>query len=279
MVAPWKKKTVDELAKDIKSATTTAIVSISGIPSKQFQLIRKKLKGQVKINIVRNNIIRLALEKAGVQPLVEEMKGPTGLLTTSLNPFKLSKLISSCKIKAPAKVGSIAPYDIIVPKGDTPFPAGPIIGDVQKAGIKAKIQGGKIVVTEDCLVVKQGKPVPAEAASILARLGITPMEIGLGLKAACEASVIYNADTLGIDDESTKARIAAAHLNALNLAFNANICTKETVKLMLQKAHAEAINLAYNAEIINKETIEFYLSKANAQASALSGRIPEAPKE
>lgn len=279
MVATWKKKTVESLVKDIDSAKTTAIVGVTGIPSKQFQQIRKKLKGDVKLKMVKNSIIKLALEKAKMQGLEGYIKGSCGILTTNLNPFKLSKLVNSCRTRAPAKAGSIAPCDIVVPKGDTPFPAGPIIGDVQKAGIKAKIQGGKIVVTEDSLVVKQGNPVPAEAASIIARLGITPFEIGLDLNAACESGVVYGGDVLAINESSTKAKITRAYQSAFNLAYNANIYTKDTVKLFMQKAHSEALSLSYNANIVNKETIQFYLAKANAEASALKARILETSGE
>jgi large subunit ribosomal protein L10 len=279
MVSNSKKKVVENLAKEIGSAKTTAVVSITGIPSKQFQQIRKKLKGDAKLTIVKNSILRLALKKSNTEALGEHAQGPSGLITTSLNPFKLSKLINSCKTKAPAKPGSISPCDILVPKGDTPFPAGPIIGDVQKAGIKAKIQGGKIVVTEDSLVVKQGAPVPAEAAGILARLGITPFEIGLGLSAAYEGGIVYPKEVLNIDESATRARIVEAYRNALNLAYNARIFTKDTSKLFLQKAHSDAINLAFNAKIMNKETIEYFLAKANAEAKALSALVPETPKE
>jgi len=45
----------------------------------------------------------------------------------------------------------------MIPAGDTPFKPGPIIGDLQKVGIKAKIQGGKIVITDDSLVVKKAE--------------------------------------------------------------------------------------------------------------------------
>lgn len=276
MVATSKKKTVESLAKEINTANTTALVSIVDIPSKQFQHIRKKLRGSVKLTIVKNNLIALALDKAKMQNLAGHMKGPSGIITTNLSPFKLSRLLGSCRTKAPAKAGSISQCDITVPKGDTPFPAGPIIGEVQKAGIKAKIQGGKIVVTEDCLVVKKGDAVPAEAAGILARLGITPVEIGLGLNAAYEKGVVYAGDVLSIDEESTKARIVNAHRSALNLAFNAGVYTKETVKLFIQKAHAGAVNLAHNAGVLNKETIGAYLAKAEAQAKALHAIIPEA---
>lgn len=278
MVATWKKKTVENLVKEINSAKTIALVGITNIPSKQFQQIRKKLKGDINLKIIKNNIIKLALEKANIKNLAEHIKGPNGLVTTNLSPFKLSKLINACRTKAPAKAGSIAPCDIIVPKGDTPFPAGPVIGDIQKAGIKAKIQGGKIVVTEDSLVIKNGDAVPAETAGILARLGITPFEIGLELSAAHENGIIYTGGVLSIDEKSTKTNIVKAYKNAFNLAFNANIYTKETVKLLVLKAYFEALNLAYNAEIMTEETIEFYLAKANIQANTLMALVPKTPE-
>jgi large subunit ribosomal protein L10 len=277
MVSTSKKKTVELLAKEINAANTIALASIEGIPSKQFQQIRKKLRDNVKLIIVKNSLIALALEKAKVKELAGRIKGPSGIITTSISPFKLSRLVNSCKIKAPAKAGSVSPCDIVVPKGDTPFPAGPVIGDIQKAGIKAKIQGGKIVVTEDSLVVKKGGIVPAEAAGILARLGITPMDIGLGLNAAYEKGVVYAGDVLSIDEDSTKAGITTAHRNAVNLAFNAGVYTGETVRLFIQKAHTQAVSLAQNAGVVNKETVGFHLSKAEAQAKALNAVIPNVP--
>ena len=134
-------------------------------------------------------------------------------------------------------------------------------------------------MTEDSLVVKQGKSVPAEAAGIIARLGITPFEIGLDLNAACEGGVVYTSDILTIDEESTKAKVVKAYQNAFNLAYNANVYTKDTVKLFMQKAHSEALSLSYSAKIVNKETIQFYLAKANAEASVLKAKIPETTGE
>ena len=45
---------------------------------------------------------------------------------------------------APAKEGQLAPFDIVVPKGPTPFGPGPIIGELQKIGLPAAIEAGKI---------------------------------------------------------------------------------------------------------------------------------------
>ncbi|MDD5111528.1 MAG: 50S ribosomal protein L10, partial [Candidatus Altiarchaeota archaeon] len=84
MVATWKKKTVDALAKDIAAANTTAVVRVSNIPSSQFQQIRKKLKDEIKLRVVKNSIIKLALEKAKLNDLAKHVDNQSAIITTNL---------------------------------------------------------------------------------------------------------------------------------------------------------------------------------------------------
>jgi len=275
MVATWKPKEVEELAKKMSKSKVVGIVNIEGIPSKQLQQMRKSLKDKAEIRVSKKNLITRALEKAKLKGMTEHLNGSLGIVFSDSDPFKLSKIIESGKISAPPKAGSISPQDIMVPAGDTSLPPGPVIGDLQRAGIKAKIEGGKIVVTEDSLVVKEGDVISPEAASALARLGIEPIEIGLKLKAAYESGTIYTSDVLHIDEAETLGRIQMAYTNSLNLAMDAGIYNKVTIPLLLSDAHQKALNLATNAEILTKETIKTILSKASAHASALKSLIPE----
>jgi len=168
----------------------------------------------------------------------------------------------------------------MIPAGDTPFKPGPIIGDLQKVGIKAKIQGGKIVITDDSLVVKKGGVISADLANVLSRLGIQPVELGLKITSAYESGMLYPGDVLDIDSEKTIADLQTAHTLSLNLAYNAGIYNKETTRLFLRKAFTEAMSLAINAEIVNKETIEMLLAKANMQMQSIAAAAAgEAPAE
>ena len=45
----------------------------------------------------------------------------------------------------PARGGEIAPEDILVKKGETPFKPGPIVSEFQRAGLPAAIEKGKII--------------------------------------------------------------------------------------------------------------------------------------
>jgi len=280
MVASWKEEEVKTLGKKIKTSKVVGLVGINGIPSRSFVQMRKSLRGKVDLRVTRNRLIRRALKKGESTDLEPFIKGEMGIiLTDSLNPFQLERLLSQSRTAAPAKPGSIAPLDIVIPAGNTPFAAGPIIGELQAAGVKAKIESGKIVVSEDSKIVSAGEAISLEVASVLNRFGIEPFEIGLDLYVAKEEGTVYSSEILKIDEEQTLKNFTLAHQQALNLAFQAEIFTSETVLSFVQKAHWAALNLAIGAEIPTKETIESLLLKAGLEAQALAGIIPKNEKK
>ncbi|VVB51148.1 50S ribosomal protein L10 [uncultured archaeon] len=274
MVADWKTKELKHLVSKIKAAKVVGVVNIEGVPSKQFQSMRRTLGKDVEIRVARKNIISRALHDAKVGSLGDHVSGSSGLILTNLDPFKLEKRLKQCEVAAPAKAGSLAPFDIVIPKGDTPFPAGPIIGELQTVGIKAKIEAGKIVVKEDSPVVKQGEPISPQLATVLARLGIEPVTIALKLNAAYDGQLVYTSDVLHVDAETTIAKLADASRNAFNLAVNAGIVNSKTIEYFITEASKNARNLAINAEIVNKQTVDVFISQANAHAKALFASLP-----
>jgi large subunit ribosomal protein L10 len=237
--------------------------------------MRKTFSGKLDLKVARNNIIKHALKKAKVnEEFINYVQGPSGIILTDLSPFKLEELLSENKSKAAAKPNSIAPIDIVIPKGDTPFAPGPIIGELQAVGVKAKIQGGKIVVLEDSRVVSAGKTISPELASVLARFGVEPFEIGFKLSAALEDGFVYPGEVLHIDEKETLAKITSAYQSALNLSLNAGVINSVTIPYFIRDSHLKALNLAFNAGIYTKETLNFMLAKANSEAQALSSHIP-----
>ncbi len=279
MVAGWKLKEIEELTKRMSKSKVTGLVGISGIPSRQFQTIRKSLLGKAELKISRNNLIKRSFENANMKGLEKHIQGSMGLVFTDLNPFELNKILRSNRISAPAKAGNIAPEDIVVPAGETSLAAGPIIGDLQRVKVNAQIQRGKIVVMEDSLVVKKGEEVSPDLANILTRLGIEPMEIGLDLSAAYENSIIYTSDILSIDETKTISDLQTAYQSALNLALNSGVYNSITMRYLLNNAFSNAMNLAINADITNRETIKFFLAKANREMLSLASRIPDSLDE
>ena len=231
-VAEWKKEEVASLKELIKSHEVVGMANLLDIPAPQLQKMRKTLKDSAVLKMSRKTFMSLALNDSGKENIValeEYMEGQPAMIFTNMNPFKLYKILESSKTAAPAKAGSIAPEDIVVPKGDTAFKPGPILGELQKIGIPAKIEKGKIVITSDKTIVAAGESIPRDVASILTRLEIFPLEVGIDLRAAYEDQTVYTSDILTIDDEQTVMDIQQAFTRALNLSVNAVIFNKVSV--------------------------------------------------
>ncbi|MCS7131439.1 MAG: 50S ribosomal protein L10, partial [Hadesarchaea archaeon] len=150
-IAPWKREALSELIEMFNRYPIVGVLSIGGLPAAQFQRIRQQLYGQAEIIVSKNTLLKLAIEKAAEQrdpklrELVNYFEGPSALIFSRLNPFKLSRTLRMNKINAPAKPGMVSPRDIVIPAGETDFSPGPIVGELQRAGIKARIQAGKVV--------------------------------------------------------------------------------------------------------------------------------------
>ncbi|MEE1117409.1 MAG: 50S ribosomal protein L10 [Methanosphaera sp.] len=274
-VADWKKEKVAELEELTNNNEIIGIVNLADIPAPQLQTMRRTLGDKAILKMSRKNFIKIALSNSNkdVEGLADYLEGQPAMVFTEMNPFKLFKILEDSKTEAPAKAGAIAPADIVVPAGDTSFPPGPILGELQQAGIPAKIDKGSIVVQEDATVVKEGEPVPKNVADVLTKLEIYPMEVGMDLLAVCEGDTIYTADVLKIDEEETLQTIATAYQNAINLSVNAGIVNSESAPILIQKAATEAMNLAINANILTSETTDKILSKAYAQMLAVASLL------
>ncbi|MGZ5563186.1 MAG: 50S ribosomal protein L10 [Halobacteriota archaeon] len=272
----WKDEEISHIKADVKTHDVVAVVSIHGIPARQFQDMRAELKNVAKIQVARNTLIHRALEQSGESTLklFENVEGQTALIFTNLNPFKLFKLIENSKTPAPAKAGEKAPRDIIVEKGPTSFRPGPIVGDLQNAGIPAAIEKGKIVIRETKTVVKTGEPISARLADVLQRLEIYPMEVGLYLRAAYDGDVIYTSEDLKIDEQAFFNQVVSAVSNALNLSINIGYPTSLTVETLLQKGTFEGMTLGLEAEIFEPEVLKILLLRAHKVAMWLVNELP-----
>src|SRR2546422_217415 len=157
--------------------------------------------------------------------------------------------------------------------------SGPVVGELQKAGIPAAIERGKVVIRQDKLLVKTGQRIPRDVAQQLARLEIFPLVVGLDLRGAYEAGTVFRREALAIDDAIVRGQIGQAGRQAFALALEIAYVTRETIGPLLAKAHAQALGLAVESEVPTKESIKFLLAKAQAQMLALAARVPSTAGE
>src|SRR4030042_492805 len=280
-VATWKKDAVADLAKKMSKSKVIGIIDVHGVPAPAFQTMRTNLRGKAEIVMLKNTLLKLAIQetaksKKGLEKLVEVVDGQCAVVTSDMHPFRLFRQLDATKTKMPARGGEISPDDIEIKAGDTPFKPGPVVGELQKAGLPAAIEQGKVVIKKDKLLVKKGDKIPREVALVLSKLEIYPLTVGLNLNAAFEDGMVYQKDVLAVDDVEILNRVKAAASGALNLSVFISYPTKQSIRLLVSKAHMNALNLAVNGDIANEETIKIMLSKANVQMLSLASKVPAA---
>ncbi len=248
-IQDWKKKEVELIKKDLSSYNIIGIVDMTNMPSAQLQQMRSTLKKDFLIKMSKARLVKLAInqlkeQKKNIAELLPYIRGMPALIYTKENPFRLAKSLQKSKSKAPAKGGQLAPNDITIPAGPTPFSPGPVIGELSQAGLKTQVVDGKIHIKEDKVVVKEGEVITAKIASLLSKLKIEPMEIGLNLTAAYEDGIIYKKDVLSIDDKVFLQNIQTAHMDAIKLALAIEYPEKTILELLIKKYYLETIALA-----------------------------------
>jgi large subunit ribosomal protein L10 len=247
-VAPWKKDEVARLTKLILDNPVVAVAEVGGIPAPQMQQMRSSLRGQVAVVGSKNRLLAIALREAGksrpgLEALSAKLHGQSVILATKQNPFKLFKSLKAGASMAPLKGGQVAPHDIVIPKGGTPFGPGPIVGELQKVGIPAKIEAGKVVISKDATPVKAGAVVSQELATMLAKLEIRPVELKIDLKAAFENDTMFLPDALAVDETVILGQLGIAVRTAHEVSLATGFITSQTADALLGRAYKQAIAL------------------------------------
>lgn len=287
-VAEYKKKVVKNIVDLSSQYPIVGVVNMENLPAPQLQKMRAKLRDKIKFAMTKKRLMKIALEqikssKKDIEKLEEHFIGMPALIFTKENPFRLSKMLKKNKSAAPAKAGQTAPKDIIVPAGPTSFAPGPIIGELSQIGIKTGVEGGKVAVKEDSVVVKKGEKIKPKVAEILTRLGIEPMEVGLDLVATYEDGIIYSKDILDIDEDKFMADLRGCANGAFNVAIFVAYPTKDTIEHLISKAFNDSKALGLSENIIDEGIIDELLGKAHRQMMGLSStaniEVKEEPKE
>ena len=269
---------VDEITKLINQHKIVGIASLQKVRAPQLQAFKKNLAGTVLMRVIKNKLMKMAIEnckdKPDLKKLEEHLEGSNVYLFTDLNPFNLALTLERGKVKTTAKSGDIAAFDVVVPSGNTGQPPGPIISQLNAAGLPTRIESGSVWVSRDTLVVRKGEVIDERLASVLSKLGIKPVESGLAMNFVYDDGLIITQDQLRIDVDKTKQSIGSAQAEAFALSLSIAYPTTDSITALLQVAHREAYALSINAAVPTKDTIGDLIRKAHTEMLSLSSRLP-----
>ncbi|HEX9863254.1 MAG TPA: 50S ribosomal protein L10 [Candidatus Bathyarchaeia archaeon] len=278
-VLEQKTGEVEEIKGILNEYKSIGIASLQKVRAAQLQELKKNLAGKVCMRVLKNTLIKIAIENMGtteLKKLEQYLEGSNVLLFTDLNPFKLALLLEKGKVKTTAKSGDIAAMDVVIPAGNTGQPPGPIISQLNAAGLPTRIESGSVWVSKDTLVVRKGEVINERLAAVLSKLGVKAVEAGLSMTAVYDEGLMITGNQLKLDVDGTRKSVEQNHGAAFALSLSIAYPTSENIQALLQTAHQKAFALSLSAAVPTKENIADLLRKAHTQMLSLSTTVEKA---
>jgi len=278
-VSVEKEALVDSTMKLLDEYKLIGAADLTKVGSGMLQDLRKQLRGQVTIRGIKNTLMRIAMERAGLvetEDFLEKIKGQNIYIFSNGNPFRLAMTLHKNKVRVFAKTGDTALSEITIPSGNTGLSPGPIISKFGTLGIRTRIEAGNIWVVGDTEVAKAGDEISADLADLLTRLGIRASEMGLEIKAVYEDGVVISREELLLDMDVYSERLARAYSEAYQVALKSAYVTPATIMPLLSIAAQNARQVALESAWMTSETATELVARANSQAVNLAKAVGRA---
>lgn len=259
------------------------VVCADNVRSKQMQQIRIALRGSAEIVFGKNTqmkkVINGQLSKDGrLECLLPLLKENVGLVFTVRDLIEVRKSLESNRLEAPAKAGTVAPKDVIVPAQNTGI--GPEkTSFFQALNIQTKISRGTIEILNDVHIIKKGQKVGPNEAALLKMLKINPFDYGLVIRQVYDQGSVYSPDVLDISHEDIMNRFAQTASNVTALSLGLHYPTFTSVGPMLTNALKDLQAISVCTEYTFKESEKIKEFLADPSKFAVSAPVAAAPTE
>jgi len=222
--------------------------SMNLVGSKQLAIIRRMLRGKAEFLFGKNTMLRKVLrdkveqdsqaepEKAEkLNNMMSLIEGNVGLLFHNEDIKEMRDLVEAQTIPCAAKVGIVAPCDVMVTAGPTGCDPTQT-GFFQMMEIPTKINRGQVEIVSDVTVIKKGEKVGGSQAALCAKLSITPFAFGPQSVRVYDDGDVFSAEVLDITDEMIEQGFVCALRKASALCMAIDLPNSVSVPHYIYKA-------------------------------------------
>ena len=300
-MAPKATKAEKKIAYDTKMCqllddfTQVLVAAADNVGSNQLQSIRKGLRGDSVVLMGKNTMmkrtIRVHAEKTGnetILNLIPLLVGNVGLIFTKGDLKEVSEEVAKYKVGAPARVGLVAPVDVVVPPGNTGLDPSQT-SFFQVLNIPTKINKGTVEIITPVELIKKGDKVGSSEAALLAKLGIRPFSYGLVVLSVYDNGSVFSPEVLDLTEDDLIEKFAMGVSMVTSLALAISYPTLAAAPHMFTNAYknvlAIAIETDYSFPLADKvkeylaDPSKFAAVAAAPAAAAGSGAAPAAEEE
>jgi len=283
--AARKQQYFGKLIKLLDEYQKLLIVGIDNVGSNQLHKVRQELRGKAVVLMGKNTMIRKAIKghienNKSLEVLLPLIKGNVGFVFAKDDLSGVKKIVLANKISAPAKAGTIAPNDVVVPKGQTALEP-THTAFFQALNIQTKINKGAIEIINDVPLIKTGQKVGNSEAALLLKLDIKPFQYGLTIKSVYDNGNLYDVSVLDMTDDAIidKFKKGVKNVACVSLAIGVPSVASLPHSLVRGYKNVLAVALATNFPIRQTEALKKAAASAPVATKTSAPVKTEAKKE
>jgi len=193
-------------------------------------MIRKAIRGHIQNN-------------PALEELLNHVKGNIGFVFVKDDLAAAKKILLDNKVSAPAKTGSIAPWNVTVTAGNTGMEPTQT-SFLQALNIPSKINKGQIEITTDILLITQGQKVGSSESALLQKLNIRPFKYGLLIKMVYDNGSMYEPKFLDVRDEDVIAKFRSGVTNIACLSLATGFPTIASLPHSILRGYKNLLSIA-----------------------------------
>lgn len=272
------RKNMLELLSEYKRVL---VVRADNVSSNQFHELRKTLRGRAVIlmgkNTQQRKTIGIAAKKnPKLHNLVPLLKENVGLVFTHDDLHQIRDILLANVVGAPAKVGAVAPVEVIVPAGNTGLEPG-MTSFFQALNIPTKITKGTVEIQADVSILKPGDRVGSSEATLLAKLNIKPFTYGLKCSSIYDDGSVYDAALLDIRPEDIAATVGHCLGDITAISLATGLPTVASMPQFVSKAYQDLLAISLATEYDFPLAAKYKEILANPGAFAAAAPAAAAP--
>ncbi|PKI32246.1 hypothetical protein CRG98_047332 [Punica granatum] len=269
-----------KLCRLLEEYSQVLVVAADNVGSNQLQGIRKGLRGESIVLMGKNTMMKRTIKlhaentgNKGVLNLVSLLVGNVGLIFTKGDLKEVREEVAKYKVGAPARVGLIAPIDVVVPPGNTGLDPSQT-SFFQVLNIPTKINKGTVEIITPVELIKKGDKVGSSEAALLSKLGIRPFSYGLLVQSVYDDGSVFSPEVLDLTEEDLVQKFASGLSVVAAMSMALSFPTLAGAPHMFINAYKNVLSLAVATEYTypQAEKVKEYLKVRGPPSLLLFGR-------
>ncbi|CAL9196446.1 unnamed protein product [Musa hybrid cultivar] len=213
--------------------------------------------------------------------LLPLLVGNVGLRFTKGDLKEVSEEVAKYKVGAPARVGLVAPIDVVLPPGNTGLDPSQT-SFFQVLNIPTKINKGTVEIITPVELIRKGDKVGSSEAALLAKLGIRPFSYGLVILSVYDNGSVFSPEVLDLTEEDLNEKFAAGLSMVTSLSLAISYPSLAAAPHMFINAYKNVLAVAIATEYTfpQAEKVKEYLkdpSKFAVVATVVAAEAAAAP--